>query len=150
MKPFNLEAALAGEPVVTRSGCKVKQITLFEVDNQYNLVGVVGEDIFQFTKEGVFSVGNSHSLDLFMKVKTHTVNGFEVPTPVTNPENMKSGVLYYVADNADIDWYFESTWTNAKMDKAWIARNLVFMNKEDAIANAKAMAGVNPYGGCNE
>lgn len=104
----------------------------------------------RFTPTGEYLRNEPHDLDLFMKAKTHMVNGFEVPTPVTNPENMETGVTYYGADNTDLDWYFESVWSNDVLDKVWIARNLVFMNKEDAIANAKAMSGVNPYGGCNE
>lgn len=148
--PFNLEKALAGEPVVTRGGQEVTQLTAFETNSIYKLAGVVGGELYRFTEEGVYIVNQVTNLDLVMKVKTHTVNGFEVPAPVTNPENMKVGVTYYGADNTDLDWYFETTWANDAKDKAWLARNLVFMNKEDAIANAKAMSGVNPYGGCDE
>lgn len=148
LKPFDLEKALAGEPVVTRQGEEVIQLTLFKTNDIYNLAGVVDGELLRFTPTGEYLRNESHELDLFMKVevKTHTVNGFEVPAPITDPENMKSGVTYYGADNTDLDWYFETTWANDEMDKEWIVRNLVFMNKEDAIANAKAMAGVNPYG----
>lgn len=148
--PFNLEKALTGEPVMTRDGKEVTQLTLFTVDSVYNLAGVVDGVLLRYTSEGEYLRNEPHYLDLFMKAKTHMVNGFEVPTPVTNPENMETGVTYYGADNTDLDWYFESVWSNDVLDKVWIARNLVFMNKEDAIANAKAMVGVNPYGGCNE
>lgn len=144
--PFNLEKALAGEPVVTRGGQEVTQLTAFETNSEYNLAGVVGGELYRFTEEGVYIVNQVTNLDLVMKVKTHTVNGFEVPAPVTNPENMKVGVTYYGADNTDRDWFFETTWANDDKDSLWMGRNLVFLNKEDAIANAKAMAGVNPYG----
>lgn len=149
-KPFDLERALAGEPVVTRQGDEVIQLTLFKTNGIYKLAGVVKGELLRFTPTGKYFVNESHELDLFMKVKTHKVNGFEVPAPVTNPENMKSGITYYVADNTYLEWYFGTTWENDEEQKAWITRNLVFMNKEDAIANAKAMSGVNPYGGCND
>lgn len=150
--PFNLEKALTGEPVMTRDGKEVTQLTLFTVDSVYNLAGVVDGVLLRYTTEGVYIVNQVTDLDLFMKVevKTHKVNGFEVPAPVTNPEDMKVGVTYYGADNTDLDWHFGTTWANDAKDKAWIARKLVFMSKEDAIANAKAMVGVNPYGGCDE
>ena len=150
LKPFDLEKALAGEPVVTRQGEEVTQLTLFKTNSIYTLAGVVDGELLRFTPSGEYLRNEPHYLDLFMKAKTRMVNGFEVPIPVTNPENMKYGDTYYGADNTDLDWYFESVWSNDVLDKVWIARNLVFMNKEDAIANAKAMAGVNPYGGCNE
>ena len=40
-KPFNLEEALAGKPVVTRAGYKVTQLTKFNGVTKFSLVGVV-------------------------------------------------------------------------------------------------------------
>lgn len=148
--PFNLEKALTGEPVVTRDGKEVTQLTLFTVDSVYNLAGVVDGVLLRYTSEGEYLRDEFHELDLLMKAKTRAVNGFEVPAPVTNPGNMEHGDTYYVAESSSTVWHVETFWTNDKLDKELMNRNLVFMNKEDAIANAKAMVGVNPYGGCDE
>ena len=71
MKPFNLELALAGAPVVTRGGSKATQIVKFTVAwCDYPIRAVVGDQIFAFTEEGTYTVyrgDNSHRLDLFMK-----------------------------------------------------------------------------------
>ena len=68
MKEFNLEKALAGEPVITRNGELVTQITKFEdIINPYCLCGKVLGNIELFTIDGVFSLKFGESqFDLFM------------------------------------------------------------------------------------
>ena len=54
MKPFDLEKALAGDPVVTRDGRPVMQLTLFEgTDTDYCLYGVCGIEVLNWRVEGV-------------------------------------------------------------------------------------------------
>jgi len=72
MKPFDLEKALAGAPVVTRGGREVTQLYLFDVkDDCYPVYGVIhnknGNYIGCFTKEGRELVSRETSSDLFMK-----------------------------------------------------------------------------------
>lgn len=67
MKKFNLEEALAGKPVITRSGEEVTQLVLFKVDGDSPLVGVVGKVIKSYAKEGNWLPGKDSSYDLFMK-----------------------------------------------------------------------------------
>ncbi len=69
MKPFNLNEALAGHPVVTRDGRKVTQLHLFDVSSSYCLCGVVDGEIRSFTKKGYHSLLKSKDAsdyDLFM------------------------------------------------------------------------------------
>ena len=68
MKPFNLEAALRGEKVVTRDGREVTQLKLFECDSDYPLAGVViGSNCVRvWTKEGNNLPRTTSSTDLFM------------------------------------------------------------------------------------
>ena len=76
MKPFNLEKALAGEKVVTRTGKKVTSLHLLDEPIDYPLVGrVEGElSIKTFTADGSFYTDKSHSdFDLFMAPKTTTL-----------------------------------------------------------------------------
>lgn len=67
MKPFNLEAALAGAPVVTRDGRKVTQLVKFDCTDTYVLYGVVTDTVHLWTVDGRFNMScekNGH--DLFM------------------------------------------------------------------------------------
>ncbi len=74
-KPFDLEEALAGKPVVTRSGQKVTEIVSFKTEGlTYPIRAIIGNGCLGFTKEGMFDTGGSVSdMDLFMKVETKTV-----------------------------------------------------------------------------
>jgi len=52
MKPFNLEAALAGHPVQTRDGRPVTQLTNFSVTSHYSLVGVIEGEFYKWMRDG--------------------------------------------------------------------------------------------------
>lgn len=71
MEPFDLERALAGEPVVTRIGEEVTQLHLFNAPiTDYPLVGVLKDQIIHWCKNGKgYSTGGNSHLDLFMKPK---------------------------------------------------------------------------------
>lgn len=83
MKPFDLQKALAGEPVVTRDGFSVCQLKVFTLNregkNVCKLCGVVlipnGNDIIDnWTIDGVWNIGQKQSRnDLFMATKKRTV-----------------------------------------------------------------------------
>lgn len=72
MKPFNLEQALKGKPVVTRSGRKVTNIVVDEKDGRYPIYAHVYEDdeLFEtltYTIKGEFWFeGRENRADLFM------------------------------------------------------------------------------------
>jgi len=60
MKPFDLEKALAGAPVVTKSGWPVSELTQFTVrDGLDALYGVVNGRVMSWRKDGVFD----HDID---------------------------------------------------------------------------------------
>lgn len=57
MKPFNLERAIAGDPVMTRDGRVVRQLTYFaDSTNNYPLLGTIGTEIKSWTKAGFWAV----------------------------------------------------------------------------------------------
>ena len=74
MKPFNLQEALAGKPVVTRDGRKVTQLHLFECDAKVPLFGFVENStcIYQFRKDGQW-ISEPSGLNLFMASTEKTV-----------------------------------------------------------------------------
>lgn len=143
--PFNLEAALAGEPVVTRDRLEdVTQLTTFETSRGVILVGVMAGNVQTWTKNGEFhESGKISDYDLFMKPKTRVINGFDVPVPESEP--LEEGDKYYISSIQGEHFYCDYIWSGDPVDRKWLKRGLVFLNKEDAIANAKAMLGITPY-----
>lgn len=71
MEKFNLERALAGEPVITRDGREVTEIHFFETCTEdRSLVAVIGGEICLFHNNGLsFGTNNLTQRDLFMKPK---------------------------------------------------------------------------------
>ena|ERR1700686_121316 len=80
MKPFNLQDALAGKPVVTRDGKAVKQLAFFPEAEKYSVIAYsAGDEVDTYTKDGRFlnyGAVNDSSRDLFMAgtMKTGWVN----------------------------------------------------------------------------
>ncbi len=72
LKPFNLERALAGDPVVTRDGRPVTQIAKFDIKHPYPVVITIGGDISHYTIDGRFFEGSESCGDLFMAQKQVT------------------------------------------------------------------------------
>lgn len=155
IKPFDLQAALKGEPVMLRNGQKAfvrHHETEQPTGSCWELWGIGnrkdGSTMFlQWSTGGRYDMDYAVSdLDIIgMYQKTHIVNGFEVPAPET--EEPDDYTKYY-APNLFVDemhsgliWHRNSEW-----DNRLIRRGLLFLNKEDAIANTKAMLGINPYG----
>lgn len=65
MKPFNLEAALAGAPVCTRDGRPVTQLVKFDVISAFNIGGVLDRDFHRWKQDGAFDCFRCEH-DLFM------------------------------------------------------------------------------------
>lgn len=77
LKPFDLEAALRGEPVVTRDGRPVTQVTKFDVTSIFRIVGVVNSKVEYWTENGYYHPDYSgNSSDLFMVTKTVKKEGW--------------------------------------------------------------------------
>jgi len=75
MKPFDLEAAKRGEPIVTRDGCKAKFIAhVPEAESLFKLAVLIDGEIFIFAEAGNYwSDKKDSTLDLFMAPKKRTV-----------------------------------------------------------------------------
>lgn len=71
LEPFNLERALAGEPVCTRDGREVKQLTYFkESDELFPIYGILDGELHCWNTNGSFNNFPIFSKeDLFMKSK---------------------------------------------------------------------------------
>ena len=74
MKPFNLEEALAGKPVVTRDGREVTEIHYFKTDkSSYPLGAVIGGNTTWFKLNGKQNDDPESDYDLFMKEEEVTM-----------------------------------------------------------------------------
>lgn len=147
LKPFDVQAALIGEPVMLRDGSKAyvrHHETELDVPANYKLLGYIeGRGQIAWREKGFYLGEESHYYDIIgMYPKTRTINGFEVPAPETKePESLAN---YYLAVISTEDFYRGETWTGWDSDRFWLKQGLIFLNKEDAIANAKAMLGIDP------
>lgn len=70
MNPFDLQKALAGDPVITRDGNPVTQITFFKDAMGDTIAGVVDGYVELWREDGRFYSMDSSEKDLFMAPKT--------------------------------------------------------------------------------
>lgn len=113
MKPFNLKAALAGKPVVTRDGRAVTQLHLFEhIRSDYPVRAVVEERIECYTDTGYSCTGDVFASDLLMSVerKSGWVNIYEGNVTGSIFETRKEALYeraratLNVIDTIEIEW----------------------------------------------
>lgn len=153
LKPFDLEVALRGEPVMLRDGRKAfvrHHETELPIIAHSCIWGAVANESGEYAELKAWSKNGryveetlEHSKDIIgMYPKTRIINGFEVPAPeAVEPE---CGNYYLVC--IDRARFYEShVWDNDEADRLWLERGLIFLSIEDAIANAKAMLGIDPY-----
>jgi len=116
MKPFNLQEALAGKPVVTRHGIIVTKIYhIKEKDvNEYTVLAVINSNSFWFNKNGIYNPRFETGLDLFMATEKKTVwvnvykdadsdcFGYYTDRAVDSEEKAKSNISSYRPDSVYI------------------------------------------------
>ena len=66
LKPFDLEAALKGDPVVTDDGREVTEITEFKTTVDYKVLGVINGCLASISPDGAYHNGSCW-YKLFMK-----------------------------------------------------------------------------------
>ena len=65
------------------------------------------------------------------------VNGVEVPAG--EKEAPSKGATYYIPDPGEESLAYDFSWSDDDMDARFLERGLVYLDKESAIARAKAM-----------
>lgn len=84
----------------------------------------------------------SEEFEFRLTPRTRNICGFDVPAPeVDEPED---GAEYWYIDSYKDQGVSETYWNSDNYDIGAL-RNGIWLNKEDAIANAKALRGENPY-----
>jgi hypothetical protein len=104
MEKFNLERALAGDPVITRNGKEVTQLAKFNIQRDKQcLIGVLNHELERWTVDGNYFLSETESeQDLFMKPKENAIwinvykkkDGFLYTTGVDyiNEESAKASI----------------------------------------------------------
>lgn len=150
LKPFDLRAALSGEPVMLRNGSKAyvrHHETELPVDEDTRLSGFISDgspiDWCESGRHAASIAKEPTDFDIVgMWPETRILNGFEVPSPET--EELNYGTEYYLASILAEHFYRDEVWGGYYNDKLWLKYGLVFLNREAAIANAKAMLCIDP------
>lgn len=101
MKPFNLEEAKAGKPVITRAGHTARVVCWDRKDKYFPILALVGEreESFYFTIDGRFYNTVESRLDLFMadEKKEGWINLYH---KMTNKNERWSGNIYSSKEDA--------------------------------------------------
>ena len=74
--------------------------------------------------------------------RTHEVNGFDVPTPLTEPP--AKGTYYYIPSVFSTNYTNSTNWDDCSVDWRSFSRGLIHLTKEAAQKNALAMIGIDP------
>lgn len=104
MKPFDLEKALAGEPVITRDGKKATEVVFLKTaDDLYVVIAVVDGKVLSYTKDGKYWASKSADQnDLFMAPKK--VKGWmNVYTTIRDSAVASSSAVYKTRKDADVN-----------------------------------------------
>lgn len=128
MKPFDLQKALAGDPICTRNGSIVAQFTMF--------YGV--EDIEDICLCGVAMAYGQNRL-LYWLIDGTFDDEEEDLMMVDFTAGMKSGEVYYSPNLTSDDLYSLNVWGDGgdyEYDHRMLVRGMVHMTKKDAIKHA--------------
>lgn len=147
LKPFDLQTALQGKAVMLRNGQKAfirHQETEMPILGNFTLIGVAEgrQRYLAWKPEGAYGEYESVYDIIGMYPKTRIINGFEVPAPEV--EELELGCSYFAPYIHSDKYLARLTWNGDDCDMRSLKRGLVFLSKEDAIANAKAMLGISP------
>lgn len=148
LKPFNLQTALNGEPVILRDGTKA-YVRHHETELKTHALGRLlgyaeGDAVDAFMtwrKDGVHAISRYDILGMWPR--TRIVNGFELVAPERTPP--VNGETYYIPNIKCSSMCDRGTWHSDSFDLRVLKRGLVFLNSWDAIATTKAMLGIDPY-----
>lgn len=150
MKPFDLEAALAGAPVVLRNGCKAyvladtARLNNFEsiYRDEYTLVVIVaGGGLNMHMRDGSYDEKPDNPKDIIGMwsdpPKTIRIGEYDVPEPVREP--LENGATCWYPKLSNIDLIDGYIWCNDDTDVRLLSYGLIHLTEEAAKAHAEAL-----------
>lgn len=149
-EPFDLERALAGEPVILRDGRKAyvrHQESELNAGGLGQLVGYVETDkptmaVLSWRMDGLSACTLSSIVGMYPQYKL--IHGVKVPAfPYLEPKEKE---VYYAASIIDEDFYNSVFWDGSKYVKTLWERGLIYpfteKGKQAAILHAKVLLGL--------
>lgn len=132
MKPFNLELAKAGKPIVTRDGRDAQFIAhVPEAYMDERVVVLLGQTIELVSEDGMFHpTSGPSSIDLFMKEAHKEINGRRYPAPETKAP--KHGQVYWIPNPTCGDGVSITCWNNDNLDKMYLYRGMIHLSEDNA------------------
>ena len=97
------------------------------------LMEKIGEGLIRYVDTQSYMSGCSFRI----AQRTILVNGVEVPAPEKVAPEVSA--TYYVPDQSEESLAYGFSWSDDDMDARFLERGLVYLDKESAIARAKAM-----------
>ena len=150
MKPFDLEAALEGAPVVLRNGCKAyiladtARLNNFKsiYRDGYTLVVIVdGCGIIMYMRDGSYDKKPDNPKNIIGMwsdpPKTIRIGEYDVPEPVREP--LEDDKEYWGVEPTSKALAWKYTWNNAFFCNLMFRRGLIHLTKEAAVIHAKAL-----------
>lgn len=148
MEKFDLERALAGEPVKLKNGRKAYILGKVKDPNvKYCLIGYIAGSGANTTPESWDLTGGAGINFAYRDIcivgmweePKRFINGIEVPAPITE-ETWKDGEEYWHVDFGEYDCVDNSVFfKNSDYDAKVVSQGLVFETEEGAKAMAKAL-----------
>lgn len=141
MKPFDLEAAKKGDPIVTREGKAMKFIAYVPEALPYlKIVCLTDKGVFTFYQETgrIYHEDLEHPADLFMAPPPmRSINGYEYPEPIKEPldpepikEPLEQGQTFFIVDIYSDQRYVECHWSGSDYHNRAIERGLAHLTKK--------------------
>lgn len=138
MKPFNLEEAKAGKPIITRDGTEAKFIAHVPEAEDNKVVILIDGVILTIQENGRLTNSYDTVSDIFMvSPKMLSINSYEFPEPVRKP--LKMGEKYWVVTFGERDLVSFYIWYGDYTDLTFLQQGVVHRTKEAAEAHAKAI-----------
>ncbi|MBE2898396.1 hypothetical protein HPC37_06145 [Pasteurellaceae bacterium 20609_3] len=147
MKKFDLDKALAGEPIKLRDGSKAYILRELKGTRNAHVDCFVGFYIYKgveysiaWTKAGISTMGyREHSIAGMWKEQIRYINGVKVPHCVTIDEWDETRPYYFVYYSSSHMVTSRILSKNDPADVNLVERGLVFTTEEGALAMAKAL-----------
>lgn len=150
MKPFDLEAALAGEPVVLSNGLKAYVLHRLHRTSSASieLIGYsIGMNDDQTQEAWDIAGSSEYGCDWDIvgmwedPPQTVKIGNFEFPKPESEP--LERGTHYYLTDIVFPNTPEECKWVGDLLDETYLNNGYVHKTKEAAIQHAKVIIAIN-------
>lgn len=142
MKPFNLDQALAGKPVLLRNGEKA-HVKFVTPGHHRQIVGyalIKGRyEVMIWNADGGAFLNEDDIIGMY--TETINIGGVAVPKPETEPP--AGEIKYYYPVLTSMDKFSYDYWINSEPDNFLLKNGLIHLTEEGAVAHAEALIALN-------